>query len=240
VRSILADLHIHTALSPCASKEMTPPSIVREALKKGLQMIAICDHNTAGNVLATQRAAAGYLSIIAGMEITTSEEVHVLGLFPSSEEAGSAAREVLNTLPDAGIDEKQPLFDENGDITGLESKMLYGSSSYRLEEAVLLIKKNGGLAIASHVDRPAFGVIGQLGFLPDDIRFDALEISAAGVAARKHENFTVQGKSILTSSDSHFLSDIGSSCSILEVREPSFTELAGAIHGIGGRRCRIA
>ena len=99
VRSIRADLHIHTALSPCASEEMRPPAIVREALKKGLDMIAICDHNTAGNVKATQTAAAGYLTVIPGIEITTAEEVHVLGLFPSSEEATAIATEVRNTLP---------------------------------------------------------------------------------------------------------------------------------------------
>jgi PHP family Zn ribbon phosphoesterase len=240
VRSILADLHIHTALSPCASKEMTPPAIVREALRKGVQMIAICDHNTAGNVGTTQKAAVGYLTVIAGIEITTIEEVHVLGLFPSLEEASSTAREVLNTLPDAGRDETQPFLDDIGRITGWEEKMLYGSSSFMLDETVQLIKRHSGLAIASHVDRQAFSVIGQLGFFPDNVEFDAIEVSPAGVAARKHEYFMSLDKPIITASDSHYIDDIGSSCTRLAILEPSYTELAGAIHGIEGRRCQIA
>ena len=240
MRSVRADLHIHSALSPCASKEMTPPAIVREALKKGLQMIAICDHNTSGNVQATQKAAAGCLTVIAGIEITTAEEVHVLGLFPSSKEANSMALKVMNTLPDKGNREEQLLLDHRGRITGWESKMLYGSSSFKLDETVLSIKNHGGLAIASHVNRRAFSVTSQLGFYPDDIEFDALEVSAAGMKSGKYECFTTLGKLILTASDSHYLEDIGSSCVKLDVIEPSFAELAGAIRGIGGRRCQIA
>lgn len=240
MRSILADLHIHTALSPCASKEMTPPAIVREALRKEVQVIAICDHNTAGNVWTTQKAAGGYLTVIAGIEITTIEEVHVLGLFPSLEEASSTAREVLNTLPDAERDEIQPLLDDIGRITGWEEKMLFCSSSFRLDETVQLIKRHSGLAIASHVDRQAFSVIGQLGFFPDNVEFDAIEVSSAGVAARKHEYYMSLGKPVITTSDSHCIDDIGSSCTSLDVLEPSFTELAGAIRGIEGRRCQIA
>ena len=87
VRSILADLHIHTALSPCADGEMTPPAIVHEAVMKGLGMIAICDHNSAANTEAVQKAAGGLLTVIAGMEITTAEEVHVIGLFPTVQSA---------------------------------------------------------------------------------------------------------------------------------------------------------
>lgn len=238
--NILADLHIHTALSPCASEEMTPPSIVREAVEKGLKMIAICDHNSAGNVQATQNAAGTEITVIAGMEITTSEEVHVLGLFPSSQQACSAAEAVLGTLPDADAGEAQLLLDSHGFILGRERKALYGASTYKLNEAVDLIRKYGGLVVASHVDRPAFSVIGQLGMLPLDVQFDALEVTRAGVSMRKHKPFISLGKTLLTSSDSHYLSDIGSSCTMLDVQEPQFSELSLAVHGYGGRRCRIA
>ncbi|MCX5684822.1 MAG: PHP domain-containing protein, partial [Planctomycetota bacterium] len=121
MKRFLADLHIHTVLSPCASEEMTPPAIVRAAVAKGLGMIAICDHNSAGNVRATQEAAGGRLSVLAGMEVTTAEEVHVLGLFPDAASAASAADEVLATLPDqpepVDADHRQWLMDAEGRVT---------------------------------------------------------------------------------------------------------------------------
>ena len=82
LRHATADLHIHTALSPCGSDEMTPRAIVEAALARGLDMIAICDHNSARNVAAVQEAGCGRLAVLAGIEITSAEEVHVLGLFP--------------------------------------------------------------------------------------------------------------------------------------------------------------
>ena len=72
-----ADLHVHTALSPCAAEEMTPPAIVARALAEGLEMIAVCDHNSAANAAAVQAAAGARLTVLAGMEVT-SAEAHLL------------------------------------------------------------------------------------------------------------------------------------------------------------------
>ncbi len=108
LRRISADLHIHTALSPCGSEEMTPPAIVAAALEAGLDMIAICDHNTAGNAAAVQEAAAAQaaaggppLVVLAGMEVASAEEAHVVGLFPDAAAAERAAAEVRAVLPQA-------------------------------------------------------------------------------------------------------------------------------------------
>ena len=79
---------------------MTPAAIVRTAVDKGLNMIAVCDHNSARNTDATRRAAQGTgLTVIPGLEITTSEEVHILGLFPRQEEADAMQEEVYARLP---------------------------------------------------------------------------------------------------------------------------------------------
>ena len=225
MRTFTADLHIHTALSPCADRDMLPPAIIKAALAKDLNMIAVCDHNTTGNAAAMQQAAAGALTVLAGIEITTAEEVHVVGLFPDAASADAVGKRVLATLPP---------------MPGSEEKMLLSASTFGLSEAVELIQGEGGLAIAAHVDRPAFGVIGQLGFIPKDVPFDALEISAAGVRRSRHEEFLGMGFALLTSSDSHFLSDIGSSFTLIDAREPTFGELASALKGVEGRRCRIA
>ena len=239
----MADLHLHTALSPCASPDMTPPRIVREALSQGLALIAVCDHNTCGNARAVALAGGDRLAVIPGMEITTAEEVHVLGLFPSLEAAESAARSVQTGLPAWAPPRgctQQRLLDEEGRILGYESHLLAGASDLSLAEAVALIRSLGGLAVASHVDRRSFSVISQLGFLPPDVRFDALEISAAGAARGRAAEFLPAGLPLLSSSDGHSPEEVGAGCTILESEEPSFAELALALRGERGRRCGIA
>ncbi len=263
---LLADMHVHTVLSPCASREMSPPAIVAESLRKGLAMIAVCDHNSAGNARAVAEAAAAAaataaargaadpalrLMVIAGMEITTAEEAHVLGLFPDVEAAERAGAEVRAGLPlwrplssngpSAALrSPEQELVDAAGNLIGIEVKMLSAASRFSLSETVDLIHGNGGLAIAAHMDRRSFSVVSQLGFLPPDVPFDALEISAAGAARGRAGEFVARGLPLVSSSDSHFLDDIGVSRTALAVHAPSFAELALALAGAGGRGCAIA
>jgi hypothetical protein len=119
----------------------------------------------------------------------------------------------------------------------METRMLATATTLGLSEAVGLIRGNGGLAVASHVDRPSFSVISQLGMLPEDVRFDALELSAIGSASGRAAEFARWGLPMLTSSDSHFLSEVGSGRTVLEMLAPTFGELALALRGIEGRRC---
>ena len=249
MRRLAADLHIHTALSPCGDDDMTPPAIVAAALRLGLAMIAVCDHNTAGNVAATQRAADGTgLAVIPGIEITTAEEVHVLGLFPDAEAALAVGADVLATLPRASQADpaqaarfgEQKLLGSAGEDLGRETRLLFAASGFGLEGAVGLIHGHQGLAVASHVDRPTMSVIAQLGFFPPDVPFDAVEVSPAGVAARRAAQFERLGLPILCGSDGHRLSDLGAGCTMCEMADATFGELALAVRGAGGRRCRYA
>ena len=81
---LFADLHIHSCLSPCGDDEMTPGNILGMAVVKGLDMVAIADHNSALNLPAAQLIAEAYgVLLIPAIEITTREEVHMLGYFPS-------------------------------------------------------------------------------------------------------------------------------------------------------------
>jgi len=244
VKRFYADLHIHTALSPCASDEMTPPAIVKAALDRKLDMIAICDHNSSGNAAAAQSAAAGRLAVIAGMELTSAEEVHVLGWFPDAGCAAAAAAKVLASLPENSRASRtfgeQRLMNASGKVVGVEKKMLSAASALSLSEAISLIREHGGLAVASHVDRPAFGVFGQLGMLPKDALFDALEVSHAGLLAGRAGEFAVAGLPMVSSSDSHFLEDVGISRTVCEMSQATFAELALALRGVGGRSCSYA
>jgi PHP family Zn ribbon phosphoesterase len=255
---LAADMHVHTVLSPCASREMTPPAIVREASERGMAMIAVCDHNTAGNVRAVQEAAASIPDgplVIAGIEITTVEEVHVLGWFPSSAEACAVADAVAEGLPpwrslavrtagptaaSSWREPEQQLMDADGNETGIETLMLAAASRYTLSETVDLIHRHGGLSVAAHVDRRSFSVPGQLGFIPDDVPFDALEISAAGAARGRAADFASHGLPLVSSSDSHFLQELASGITMFEMAEPTFEEIAMALGNREGRGCAIA
>lgn len=207
-------------------------------------MIAICDHNSAGNVAATQEAAGGDIAVLAGMEITTAEEVHVVGLFANAGAACAVGTEVEATLPAARGGRvrlgEQLLMDARGQVVGTETRMLGAASAFGLTETVGLIHTHGGLAVAAHVDRPSFSVMSQLGFLPPEVDFDAVEVSAAGAGAGRDAAFASWGLPVLVSSDSHFLSDLGSCRTWLEMEAPCFSELALALRGVGGRRCRRA
>jgi predicted metal-dependent phosphoesterase TrpH len=256
--SVLSDLHIHTALSPCASRDMTPLNIVRTCRQRGLDMIAVCDHNSSANAAAVAEAArreGGGLKVIPGIEVTTREEVHVLGMFPSLQEAMAVGERVLESLPEAegrrpdhstsGIPCQQWLFDAEDRRIGSERRFLAAASGYSLGEAVSLIRRHGGLAVAAHIDRRAFSVLGQLGFFPETPRFFAAEISAAAAArCRKEpaliEEFRRHGLPLISSSDSHFPEQIACSCTALVVAELCFAELVLAIRAVGSRRCQIA
>jgi 3',5'-nucleoside bisphosphate phosphatase len=244
LRLFRADLHIHTALSPCGSDEMTPAAIVATAVARGLDMIAVWDHNTAGNARAVQEAgeaAGGGLAVIAGVELTSMEEVHVVGLFPDAAHAERVAAQVRGLLPQADADYysffgEQPVLAADGCQVGAETAALALATPLDLTEAVALIHDGGGLAVAAHIDRKSFSVFSQLGFVPADAGFDALEVSKwlAEDSPRLAE-FAALGLPLVGSSDGHYIEEIGEGCTELLLTEPTFAELALALQGAGGR-----
>lgn len=246
LRRIRADLHIHTALSPCGSDEMTPPAVVLAALEAGLDMIAICDHNSAANVAAVQEAAGDLITVLPGMEITTAEEVHVVALFPDIHCAQAASAEVNELLPRA--DEfyynffgQQTVMDWAGNTIGCEMATLVAATTLDLNDSVALIKRHRGLAIAAHIDRRAFGVMSQLGGFPMDAGFDAIEVSRNTTDdSPRMEEFRGFGLPITGSSDSHYLNEIGQCITLVDLYEPTFDELALAVAGLDDRGLRRA
>ena len=166
----MVDTHIHTCLSPCAELDMHPSAIVDAAVRAGLDAIAVCDHNSAENAAAVQRAgnAAG-LAVIPGMEITSSEEVHILGLLPDIAAAMELQSKVYRSLPgrnDENAFGMQVIANEFAEVLGFKEHLLSGATTLNLDRVVAAIHDVDGLAVASHVDREGFGIIGQLGFIP--------------------------------------------------------------------------
>ena len=198
-------------------------------------MIAICDHNAVGDVEAAQQAAGDTIAVLAGMEITTAEEVHVVGLFADVVTARAASRPVRAALPEVGAGRavRQP-------SAGRGGMLLSGASTLDLDETVRLIHAHHGLAIAAHVDRPSFSVISQLGLLPAGVGFDAVEISAAGVVAGRYPAVAALGLPVIATSDSHCLEEVGSARTWFRLAGAGLDELALALRAVGGRRCEHA
>ncbi|HEY5141564.1 MAG TPA: PHP-associated domain-containing protein, partial [Methylococcales bacterium] len=226
--------------SPCAADEMTPPEIVARALEARLAVIAICDHNSTGNVAAVQAAAGGRLCVFAGIEMMTAEEIHILGIFPDANTAETVGLKVGKNLPMGGrryFKEfgTQLVLDAGGRTIGKEERMLAASSGYSLTEAVRLIHEHGGLAIAAHINRPSFSIFSQLGIFPDNAGFDAVELFCPPQAKLDVEMYAFLELPMVVSSDSHYPADVGRCRTMFKMASACFEEFAKAIKGIDGR-----
>jgi hypothetical protein len=156
----MVDTHIHTCLSPCAELDMHPAAVVDAALRAGLDAVAVCDHNSAENASAVCRAGlSARLSVIPGMEITSAEEVHILGLLPDVEAALALQSKVYRSLPgrnDENIFGIQVIANEFAEVLGFNDRRLAGATTLSLDQVVEAIHDVDGLAVASHVDREGF------------------------------------------------------------------------------------
>lgn len=237
-----ADLHIHTCLSPCSDLFMTPRLIVEKAASLGLNIIAICDHNSAENVKVTKKLAKEKgINALPGIEVTSSEEVHIVGIFGDIQGALELQNIVYAYLQPGENDEEafgyQVVVNENDEILSFNKRLLIGSTMLSVEEVVELIHHFGGLAIAAHIDREGFGIVGQLGFIPPDLKLDALELSphiSTEDARRKFKEYS--HIPWIRSSDAHELSDIGRVSTGLFMNHSTFEELRLTLQNAEGRR----
>jgi len=245
LRRFRADLHIHSCLSPCGELTNYPRHIVERAVEEGLDIIAVTDHNTAENAAAVVRAAEGTeLTVLPGMELTSEEEVHVLGVFGDLAGLRPVQDQVFRSLPDVPASKKtaenQVVVDENDDVTGFSARPLLAATRMDVREIVSLIHRFGGLAIASHIDKDAFSVISQLGFIPPGLDFDALEVSPLMTAAAARTAFGLNPAiPLVRFSDAHRPEDIGRTSTDFLLAEPSLEEIRSALRSEKKRKiCR--
>jgi 3',5'-nucleoside bisphosphate phosphatase len=207
-----ADLHIHSCLSPCASLDMSPLAIVTRAKEVGLNCVALTDHNSAGNCAAMGRLCEreGIL-FFPGMEVTTSEEAHIVCLFGTVDAALELGRMVYEALPHIdNIPEKtgdQVIVNEEDEVEGFEERYLGMACAFSVDDLRERVAGLGGLFVAAHIDKPCFSVLSQLGFLSGE--FTAVELSRAG-AMRQEAMKLAGGYAVTTASDSHYIHTIGS------------------------------
>jgi len=236
MKEFKADMHIHTCLSPCADLEMSPKNIIKEAKKKGLDIIGICDHNSAENFPALEKCAniAG-IKAIGGIEITSMEEVHILGLFGTERDLFSMQEAVYSSLHGVNDEERyglQVVVNEKDEVLGYNNRLLIGATEMSVEEVVDLIHEYNGIAIASHVDREGFSIITNLGFIPEGLKLDALEIMEPALREKidRDRDFV-----FITSSDAHVIDDIGKRYSCFLMKESTFEEIRSCLCKENGR-----
>jgi predicted metal-dependent phosphoesterase TrpH len=208
-------------------------AIVEQAKKVGLDMIGICDHNSGENVAAMMKAGLREgLAVIPGVEITSREEVHILGLFKTEQDLMCLQDIIYENLPGQNDEEAfgpQLILDEYSNVVGNNPRLLIGATTLALEQIIDAIHQFAGLAVASHVDRQRFSLIGQLGFIPKDLKLDALEVSAPH-SFRQDYSYPV-----IISSDAHFLEDIGRNPTCFMMEDTSFQEIGRALRNEMGR-----
>lgn len=241
-REYHVDLHIHTVLSACAEVEMIPPLIVEEALQKGLHVIAITDHNATGNVTAVMEAAAGTgLIVLPGMELLTQEEVDVLCIFDTAEQAQAWQTQVDGWLLPLDNDAErfgpQFLVDAGGDFVAEDTRMRKAPAKVGIEEAARAVHALGGLVIPAHVERDVYGLLYVLGFWPPDLEADAAEVSHNLRPSQAYAQYlSLKNVPIISNSDAHFLDWIGHTRTVFRLEDaPSVATLRAALRQGAGQ-----
>ncbi|MFQ5867357.1 MAG: PHP domain-containing protein [bacterium] len=240
LKEFKVDLHIHTCLSPCGDLKMLPTVIIKQAKKRNLNVIGICDHNSAENVEAVEKAGEREgLQVLGGLEITSREEVHILAFFNdiNLQEIQNLIYENLSGENNQEAFGEQLVVDQYDKIIGYNKKLLIGATSLSVDEIVKLVHRLGGLAIASHIDKETFSIISQLGFIPEGLDLDALELSPnyelrTPLRTRNYESY---GFPLVTFSDAHYLEDIGRSVTCFVIEEATVDEIGKALLNRDGR-----
>lgn len=231
------DLHIHSCLSPCADNEMTPANLVGMSALCGRQLIALTDHNSCLNCPAAMAAgeALGVL-VVPGMELCTSEEIHVVCLFEKLEKALSFGEMVksrslhLSNRPEIFGD--QLIFDQEDRLLGREEELLLSASGISLTEAPSLVRSFGGVCFPAHVNRDSYSILSALGDFPPETPFFAAEHTAdAERSALLRLCPKLSEKLLLVNSDAHRLESMAGPAGRLCLPELSRACLIAALSG---------
>ncbi len=208
------DFHIHSALSPCGDMDMTPNNIVNMALLKELDIIAVSDHNSALNLPAVLSCAKDSgLLVVPGMEVESAEEVHLLCLFPDLDMISAFGEIISQNLPDiknrTEIFGEQVIFDEQDHKIGMVDNLLVTAARLSIEEVKELCGQFGGVMIPAHVDKSAYSILSNLGFISPELGVSTVEISRnLPLTQAKEQIKEIEPYRVISDSDAHYLWDI--------------------------------
>lgn len=230
MRTFLYDLHMHSCLSPCGDMDMTPCNIAGMAHLSGLGIVALTDHNTTDNCPAFFQACGEYGIVpVAGMELTTAEDVHLLCVFETLEDAMAFGGEVkthrMKIKNRTEIFGEQPILNERDEKIGEDPWFLPAATDLDLEAAAKLVKAHNGVCWPAHIDRDANGLLAVLGFFPPEPEFQIAELRDSanrGLAG---------GRTVVVCSDAHRLWEIGEAGGTLTL-ETDATEPEAVRHAL--------
>jgi len=234
------DLHIHSCLSPCGDNEMTPNNIVNMALLKGLDIIAVTDHNSAENVKAIMECAEDKgIVVVPGIEAVTAEEVHVVCYFNDLKNTLKMQEIIYSSLPDrknnADIFGRQIICDREDNITGEVERMLITATNIGIDNIFNIVGSLGGVAIPAHIDRDSYSVLANLGFVPESYKGCYLETSKDcdyKNLSNKLNGLASAGYKLYKSSDAHYLKDIFERQNFIELPQRSVSAVIQRLKSI--------
>ena len=223
------DLHIHSCLSPCADNDMTPNNIAGMAALKGLQIVALTDHNSCKNCPAFFEACKRQgIIAVAGMELSTAEDIHLVCLFESLENAMEFDKVVHEHL--VKIQNKPMIFgdqlilDGEDEQVGTEELLLISATDLWMADAIKLAKSYGAHVHPAHVDRESNGIISVLGDIPEEYGFGCVEYNGTDRIDDIKSNHSVASKAKhIVSSDSHHLWDINEADNFIELDDEPYS-----------------
>ena len=207
------DFHTHSSLSPCADDDNTPNNIAGMAALSELNIIALTDHNTCKNCPAFFEACERYsITAVAGMELTTAEDIHVVCLFEQLSDALRFDNFVegrrLKVKNREDIFGNQFIMNSSDEIIGKEEYLLSAATSITLDELPDLVNEYGGICYPAHIDRDANGIINILGTIPETPVFSFYEVKDGGNVSLYSEKYNIPKEKFLVDSDAHFLESI--------------------------------
>lgn len=222
------DFHVHSCLSPCADDDNTPNNLAGMAAICGINIMALTDHNSCKNCPAFFEAAKRNGIIpIAGMELTTSEDIHIICLFEFLEDALSFDKEIdaFRTLLPNRVDifGQQMIMDGMDNVIGVEDNFLPVATSLSIDDAVDLVHKYNGICYPAHIDRRANGIIATLGIMPESPVFTCVEFYDGLNREEYIRKYNLDNKKILISSDAHYLTDIRDDNDWLEIDDTPYS-----------------
>ena len=225
------DFHIHSCLSPCGDKDMTPNNIVNFAKIMGYDVIALTDHNTTLNCPAVAKIAEeNGITFIPGMELCTSEEVHIVCLFYSLKDALNFSEYVKSTMPPIknkpSVFGEQLICDENDNVIGQEETLLVTASGISTEKVVKKVAEFNGICYPAHIDRSSFSILSNLGTIDEYFCFKCAEIYDILKEDELKKKYPYLEKlKILSDSDAHYLENMRIPQQIIDVPENNTTAI---------------
>lgn len=221
------DFHLHSCLSPCGDNDMTPYNLVNMAKLMGYDIIALTDHNSCLNCPAAIKAGeeAG-ITVVPGMELCTSEEIHTVCLFPTLEKALAFSEYVKETMPPVMNDESifgnQYIMDHTDKILGKEELLLTTASGISIDDVVNDVARFDGVVYPAHLDRASYSVLSVLGFLYPEMNFTAAEFThKAYIPQYEEKHGLLKEMKHFRGSDAHYLENMVEATTEIDLPERS-------------------